>query len=91
MEVVELEKLWDKVLGRYHRAVQSLVAGILQESQYAVEKLVHAISHMRTPESAKTAALAVQQGCSHHCCYELYIIVSLFCSGFDGGMPHCTV
>ena len=71
MEVVELEKLWDKVLGRYHRAVQSLVAGILQESQYAVEKLVHAISHMRTPESAKTAALAVQQGCSWHCCYEI--------------------
>ncbi|CAI8056640.1 hypothetical protein GBAR_LOCUS30868, partial [Geodia barretti] len=55
------EKLWDKVLGRYHRAVQSLVVGILQESQYAVEKLVHAISHMRTPESAKTAALAVQK------------------------------
>ncbi|CAI8033920.1 hypothetical protein GBAR_LOCUS19121 [Geodia barretti] len=61
MEVGELEKLWDKVLGRYHRAVQSLVVGILQESQYAVEKLVHAISHMRTPESAKTAALAVQK------------------------------
>ena len=72
MEVGELEKLWDGVLGRYHRAVQSLVAGILQESQYAVEKLVHAISHMRTPESAKTAALAVQQGCrQQHCCYEI--------------------
>ena len=62
MEVGELDKLWDTVLGRYHRAVQSLVVDILQESQYAVEKLAHAISHMRTPESAITAAITVQKG-----------------------------
>ena len=62
MEVGELEKLWDTVLGRYLRAVQSLVVDILQESQYAVEKLAHAISNMRTPESATTAAITVQKG-----------------------------
>ena len=62
MEVGELEKLWDTVLGRYHRAVQSLAVDILQESQYAVEKLAHAISHMKTPESATTAAITIQKG-----------------------------
>ena len=62
MEVGELEKLWDTVLGRYHRAVQSLVVDILQESQYAVEKVAHAISHMKTPESTTTAAITVQKG-----------------------------
>ena len=62
MEVGELEKLWDTVLGRYHQAVQSLVVDILQESQYAVEKLAHTISHMRTPESATTAAITIQKG-----------------------------
>ena len=62
MEVRELNKLWDTVLGRYHRAVQSLVVDILQESEYAVEKVAHAISLMRTPESATTAAITVQKG-----------------------------
>ena len=62
MELGELDNLWDTVLGRYHRAVQSLVVDILQESQYAVEKLAHAISHMKTPESATTAAITVQKG-----------------------------
>ena len=62
MEAGELEKLWDTVLGRYHRAVQTLVVETLNESSYAVEKLAFAISSMRTPESARTAALAVQKG-----------------------------
>ena len=62
MELGELDNLWDTVLGRYHRAVQSLVVDILQESQYAVEKLAHAISLMRTPESATTASITVQKG-----------------------------
>ena len=72
MEVGELDKLWDTVLGRYHRAVQSLVVDILQESQYAVEKLAHAISHMKTPESATTAAITVQKG---YCSIESVTIV----------------
>ena len=62
MEERELEKLWDKVLGRYSRAVQSLVVTTLQESQSAVEKLSTAVSQMRTTESSRTAALTIKKG-----------------------------
>ena len=75
MEVRELNKLWDTVLGRYHRAVQSLVVDILQESEYAVEKVAHAISLMRTPESATTAAKTVQKG---YCSIESVTIVCVY-------------
>ena len=61
IEAIDLEKLWNTVLGRYHRAVKSLVLFTLQASQFAVEQLAHAISQM-TPESARTAALAVKKG-----------------------------
>ena len=57
----ELEKLWDRVLGRYTRAVQNLIVSTLQESQSAVEKLSTAISQMRTPESSITAALTIKK------------------------------
>ena len=62
MERRELEELWDKVLGRYSRAVQSLVVTTLQESQSAVEKLSTAVSQMRTTESSRTAALTIKKG-----------------------------
>ena len=75
MEVRELNKLWDTVLGQYHRAVQSLVVDILQESEYAVEKMAHAISLMRTPESATTAAITVQKG---YCSIESVTIVCVY-------------
>ena len=74
----ELEKLWDTVLGRYHRAVQTLVVETLNESSYAVEKLAHAISSMRTPESARTTALAVQKGI----CFILQSLCVLYCYPF---------
>ena len=78
MEVGELEKLWDTVLGRYHRAVQTLVVETLNESSHAVEKLAHAISSMRTPESARTAALAVQKGI----CFIFQSLCVLYCYPF---------
>ena len=78
MEAGELEKLWDTVLGRYHRAVQTLVVETLNESPYAVEKLAHAISSMRTPESARTAALTVQKGI----CFIFQSLCVLYCSPF---------
>ena len=61
-EVGELEKMWENVLGRYDRAVVSLVTDTLQESQNPVEKLVNAVTQMKTPEGAKVAAEAVQKG-----------------------------
>ena len=61
-EAHELEKVWDGVLGRYNRAVQSLVVDILLESQNPMEKLVNSVRSMKTPESAKIAAQTVQKG-----------------------------
>ena len=61
-EVGELDKMWENVLGRYDRAVVSLVTDTLQESQNPVEKLVNAVTQMKTPEGAKVAAEAVQKG-----------------------------
>ena len=49
-------------MGRYYRAVQSLVVDTLLESQNPVEKLVYAVQQMRTSESAKRVALTVQRG-----------------------------
>ena len=61
-EVHELEKVWEGVLGRYNRALQSLVVGVLLESQNPVEKLVNAVKQMKTPESAEIIAQTVQKG-----------------------------
>ena len=64
MESGELQKVWqDRAVGRYLRAVENLVMNTLQESQDPVEKLVHAVSQMKTPESTRTVVLAVQKGC----------------------------
>ena len=65
VESGELQKVWqDRAVGRYLRAVESLVMNTLQESQDPVEKLARAVSQMKTPESARTAVLAVQKGCT---------------------------
>ena len=61
-EAHELEKVWDGVLGRYYRAVQSLVVDALLESENPVEKVIYAVKQMKTPESARRAAQMVQQG-----------------------------
>ena len=61
-EAQELGKVWDGVLGRYYRAVQSLVVDALLETQNPVEKLIYAVRQMKTPESAKRAAQTVQNG-----------------------------
>ena len=58
----ELGKVWDEALGRYDRAVLKLVVDVLQEAQNPEEKLCNALSEMRTPESAKRAAAAIQNG-----------------------------
>ena len=60
-EAQELEKVWDAVLGRYDRAVQSLVVNALLESQNPVEKLIYAVRQMKTAESARRAAQSVQK------------------------------
>ena len=61
--VGDLEKMWDQeLLGRYDRAVESLVADVLQESQIPVEKVVNAVKEMKTPESAKRTIQAVHKG-----------------------------
>ena len=67
-EAQEMEKVWDEVLGRYYRAVQSLVVDALIESQNPVEKLVYAVQQMRTPESAQRVAQTVQKGKSYSNC-----------------------
>ena len=54
--------MWENVLGRYDRAVVSLVTDTLQESQNPVEKLVNAVTQVKTPEGAKVALEAVQKG-----------------------------
>ena len=61
-EVGELDKMWENVLGRYDRAVVSLVTDTLQESQNPVEKLVNAVTQMKTPERVNVAVEAVQKG-----------------------------
>ena len=63
-EAGELEKVWDGVLGRYDRAVRSLVVDALCESQDPVEKLLYAVRQMKTPESGMRALEAVQKGSS---------------------------
>ena len=54
--------MWQGVLGRYYRAVKNLVVDALQESQYPVKKLAYAVKTMKTPESAKRAAVTIQRG-----------------------------
>ena len=61
-EDLELDMVWNEVLGRYYRAIQRLVADVLLESQSPVEKLTYAVRQMKTPESAKQAAQTVQEG-----------------------------
>ena len=82
MESGELQKVWqDRALGRYQRAVECLVMNTLQESQDPVEKLTHAVSQMKTPESARTAVLTVQKGCTSFN-IKLRILISCFFSFF---------
>ena len=86
----ELKKMWqDRAVGRYLRAVESLVMNTLQESQDPVEKLAHAVSQMKTPESARTAVLAIRKGCT-----SLNTEISSLCvfppySGDECELPHC--
>ena len=58
----ELLKVWNEVLGRYDSAMLHLVVDVLQEAQNPEEKLCNALNEMRTPESAKRAAEAIQNG-----------------------------
>ena len=73
----ELGKVWEEALGRYDRAVLNLVVDVLQEAQNPAEKLYNALEEMRTPESAKRASEAIQQGTKlqyTHCTYRVVII-----------------
>ena len=58
----ELGKVWDEALGRYDRAILNLVVDVLQEAENPEEKLYNALNEMRTPESAKRAVDAIQNG-----------------------------
>ena len=68
----ELGKVWDEALGRYNRAILNLVVDVLQEAQNPEEKLYNALNEMRTPESAKCAADAIQNGKLQYCLYRYY-------------------
>ena len=74
-EVGELDKIWENVLGRYDRAVVSLVTDTLQESQNPVEKLVNAVTQMKTPEGVKVVAEAVQKGMTLYFFAKSYFIM----------------
>ena len=67
--------MWENVLGRYDRAVVSLVTDTLQESQNPVEKLVNAVTQVKTPEGAKVALEAVQKGMTFFFCAKSYFIM----------------
>ena len=58
----ELGKVWDEALGRYDSAILNLVVDVLQEAENPEEKLCNALNEMRTPESAKRAVEAIQNG-----------------------------
>ena len=89
VESGELEKVWrERALGRYLRAIQSLVMNTLKESQNPVEKLRHALSQMKTPESARRALQAVQKGCTSFNSKTPSLIISPY-SGHECGLPHC--
>ena len=61
----KLGKVWDEALGRYNSAVLNLVVDVLQEAQNSEEKLYNALNDMSTPESAKRAVEAIQNGNSN--------------------------
>ena len=65
----ELRKVWDEALGRYDRAILNLVVDVLQEAENPEEKLCNSLNEMRTPESAKRAADAIQNGKLKYCLY----------------------
>ena len=58
----ELDKVWNKVLGRYDTAILNLVINMTQEFQNPEEKLSNALSEMKTPESASRASKAIHKG-----------------------------
>ena len=62
LEEAETGKMWENALGRYDRAMKNLVADILREIENPEEKLINALMKMRTPESTKRAAEAIQKG-----------------------------
>ena len=67
----ELGKVWDEALGRYDRAILNLVVDVLQEAENPEEKLCNALNEMRTPESAKHAVEAIQNG-MHYMSFSSY-------------------
>ena len=73
----ELGKVWNEALGRYDRAVLNLVVDVLQEAQNPEEKLCNALNEMKTPESAKHAAIAIQNGKLQYCLYVYWILLIL--------------
>ena len=62
MEEAEAGKVWDIAHGRYDIAMKRLVADVLQEAENPEDKLFNALMKMRTPESTKRAAEAIQKG-----------------------------
>ena len=70
----ELRKVWDEALGRYDRAVLNLVVDVLQEAENPEEKLCNSLNEMRTPESAKRAAEAIQNS---------KVLVAMYCMSFN--------
>ena len=62
MEEAEAVKVWDDAHGRYDIAMKKLVADVLREAENPEDKLFNALMQMRTPESTKRAAVAIQKG-----------------------------
>ena len=71
MEEAEAGKVWDSAHGRYDIAMKRLVADVLQEAESPEDKLFNALIQMRTPESTKRAAEAIQNGILLMHCYML--------------------
>ena len=68
----ELGKVWDEALGRYDSAILNLVVDVLQEAENPEEKLYNALNEMRTPESAKRATDAIQNGKLYYMLFNGY-------------------
>ena len=62
MEEAEAGKVWESAHGRYDIAMKRLVADVLQEAESPEDKLFNALMQMRTAESTKYAAEAIQKG-----------------------------